>query len=98
MLKIGVSPVLLVSTNTKSYHTLVAASATDPLWLNENGTALPVSQLVAMVTHPTSLACIPPCFLRAGNGGKKGSYKNNMEETRRRQREDGTKLFRHTKR
>lgn len=44
-----------VSTKAQSFHSSVAASAADTLWLSANGTVLPVSQLVAMATHPTSL-------------------------------------------
>lgn len=55
----------------------------NPCGPSTNGTALLVSQLVAMVTHPTSLACIPPCFLRAGNGGKK-ELQNKIEDKQER--------------
>lgn len=65
---------LPTSTDTENSHIRVCACCCFPLAQRENGTVLPVSQLVAMATHPTQLTLIPLCFLQAGNGVIKRSY------------------------
>lgn len=92
----------LLSSNYQQMHGAITAQRLylllTPCGSVENGTALPVSQLVAMVTHPTSLPRIPAsCELAMV--AKKKSYKNNMDKKEDRGRkinDDHTQLLIYT--
>lgn len=78
--KTGVSPVLPKSTNAWSHHSSAAASAADPLWLNEKWYS-PARESACCYGNTSHLACSHPTLLPVSwQWWQKNSYKNNTED------------------